>query len=110
MNWAYLEPLFSSEAEIWPKKEKYFEILQRSIVRGKLKDALRPIPSFIFISSRDMAKNNKIFLKFNNIALCGIQNRRFIWAYSELLFHQKPRYGQKRKKYFEILQRSIVRH
>ncbi|KAL0098641.1 hypothetical protein PUN28_020597 [Cardiocondyla obscurior] len=112
------------------KRKKYFEILQRSIVR-QLKNCIRAYSEssivistlcgiqnrciqaysefFIFIRSRDMAKKQKkIFLKFYNVALCGIQNR-CIWAYSSFYFHQKPRYGQKQKNIFEILQRSIVR-
>ncbi|KAL0099511.1 hypothetical protein PUN28_019735 [Cardiocondyla obscurior] len=89
--WAYSVFLFLSEAEIWPKTKNIFEILQHSI------------------QLRYDQKTKKIFLKFNNIALCGIQNK-CIWAYSSFYFHQKPRYGQKTKKnIFEIIQRSIVR-
>ncbi|KAL0098343.1 hypothetical protein PUN28_020313 [Cardiocondyla obscurior] len=45
-------------------------------------------------------KQKKIFLKFNNIALCGIQNR-CIWAYSELfIFIRSQDMAKKRKKIF----------
>ncbi|KAL0116346.1 hypothetical protein PUN28_009740 [Cardiocondyla obscurior] len=132
--------LFSSEAEIWPKNEKnIFEILQRSIPRygQKQKNILKFYnvalslcgikrciraysEAFIFTSSRDMAKkqkkiflkfNNialcdmakkqkKIFLKFNNIALCGNQNR-CNWAYSELFIFIRSRdMAKKQKKIF----------
>ncbi|KAL0098640.1 hypothetical protein PUN28_020596 [Cardiocondyla obscurior] len=62
---------------------------------------------FIFIRSRDMAKNEKIFLKFyNHCAAFKINESGLFKAF---YFHQKPRYGQKRKNIFEILQRSIER-
>ncbi|KAL0116349.1 hypothetical protein PUN28_009743 [Cardiocondyla obscurior] len=53
----------------------------------------------IFTSSRDMAKKQKNIFKFNNIALCGIQNR-CIWVYSGFYFHLKPRYAKKTIKIF----------
>ncbi|KAL0116350.1 hypothetical protein PUN28_009744 [Cardiocondyla obscurior] len=93
--------LFLSEAEIWPKNEKkYFEILTQQTIHCAAikKDAYEFRELSIFTNSRDMAKKQKkIFLKFNNIALCGIQNR-CIWAYSKLYFYQMPRLGQKTKK------------
>ncbi|KAL0115680.1 hypothetical protein PUN28_010899 [Cardiocondyla obscurior] len=106
--------LFSSEAEIWPKTKKnilkfyniwpkneknIFEILQRSIVRQLKKMHTGLFRAFYFHKQPRYGQKQKNILKFNNIALCGIQNR-CIWAYSSFYFHQKPRYGQKRKKYF----------
>ncbi|KAL0098947.1 hypothetical protein PUN28_020890 [Cardiocondyla obscurior] len=138
---AYSEPSIFIRSRDMAKNEKnIFEILQRSIMHSGLFELS------IFIRSRDMAKNEKTFLKFSysrdmakkqkemflkfcNIALCGIQNR-CIRAYSELfLFIRSRDMAKKRKKIFlkfcnvafrdmakneknifEILQRSIVRH
>ncbi|KAL0099512.1 hypothetical protein PUN28_019736 [Cardiocondyla obscurior] len=103
--WAYSEPfIFTRNRDITKNEKNIFEILQRII-----------------------PKNKKIFLKFNNIALCGIQNR-CIWAYSEpfifirsrditkkrkksflklynvafFYFHQQPTYGQKTKIFLKF--------
>ncbi|KAL0116354.1 hypothetical protein PUN28_009748 [Cardiocondyla obscurior] len=79
MHSGLFRPLFSSEAEIWPKNEKNILKFYNIALCG-IQNRYGPIWShFIFIRSRDMAKKRKeIFLKFNNIALCGIQNR-CIW-------------------------------
>ncbi|KAL0130318.1 hypothetical protein PUN28_002153 [Cardiocondyla obscurior] len=54
---------------------------------------------FIFIRSRDMAKNEKNILKLCNVALCGIQNR-CIRAYSKPLYSSAAEIWPKTKKYF----------
>ncbi|KAL0116348.1 hypothetical protein PUN28_009742 [Cardiocondyla obscurior] len=59
-----------------------------------------------------MAKKQKNILKFYNVALCGIQNRCIRYSEPSIFTRSrdmKPRYGQKTKNIFEILQRSIVR-
>ncbi|KAL0098488.1 hypothetical protein PUN28_020444 [Cardiocondyla obscurior] len=65
--------LFSPADEIWPRNKKkiFFENWQHNIMHKW------PVPNpSIFTSRRDMAgKYKKIFLKFYNVALCGIQNR-----------------------------------
>ncbi|KAL0098639.1 hypothetical protein PUN28_020595 [Cardiocondyla obscurior] len=86
-------------------KKNIFEILQRSIMHTGL------FRAFYFHQQPRYAaeiwpKTKKIFLKFNNVALSGIQNR-CIRAYSEFYFHQSRDMANKN---FEILQRSIVRN
>ncbi|KAL0098952.1 hypothetical protein PUN28_020895 [Cardiocondyla obscurior] len=139
------------------QKIKYFEIWQHNIEMhtglfqafyfhqsrdmAKKQKKMRCIRAYsepsIFTSSRDMAnERKKIFLKFNNIALCGIKidalgpirsflfsSEAEIWPKTKKIFlklvhtrlfrtfyfHQKPRYGQKTiKNIFETLQRNIV--
>ncbi|KAL0130321.1 hypothetical protein PUN28_002156 [Cardiocondyla obscurior] len=51
---AYSKPLFSSAAEIWPKKKNIFEILQHN--------AYGPIPSLLFSPAAEIWPKTKIFL------------------------------------------------
>ncbi|KAL0098948.1 hypothetical protein PUN28_020891 [Cardiocondyla obscurior] len=100
--------LFSPEAEIWRCIRAYSEPSIFTSSRDML---------FIFIRSRDMAKNEKIFLKFCNVALCATKNRslcatknRCIRDYSELcIFTSSRDMAKNEKNIFEILKRSIVR-
>ncbi|KAL0098646.1 hypothetical protein PUN28_020602 [Cardiocondyla obscurior] len=112
--WAYSSLIFIRSRDM-AKNEKYFEILQRSIVllfsseaEGKNeKIFLKFYNFFIFIRSRDMAKNEKNIFEILQ-PLCG-NLKRCIGLFRTFIFIRSRDMAKNEKNIFEILQRSIVR-
>ncbi|KAL0098652.1 hypothetical protein PUN28_020608 [Cardiocondyla obscurior] len=98
--------LISSEAEICQKRKNIFEILQR-IVAFKINEFRSILSSFS--SEAEIWPKTKIFLKFYNVALCGIKIDA-LGLFESFIFIRSRDMAKNEKKYFEILQRSIVRH
>ncbi|KAL0099004.1 hypothetical protein PUN28_020211 [Cardiocondyla obscurior] len=90
---------FHQNRDMAKNEKNIFEILQRSIVRH-LKRCIRAYSEPLFSPAAEISKNEKNIFENLQRSIVRQLKKMHTSLFGTFYFHQKPRYGQKRKKIF----------